>query len=238
MIKYKIKAAAFRIPLMRISQDIQEKLAFTSRDYLQGLRKPIYIPYLADKGINVPWVAHNFWLLVKEENEEEEEIEAAHAFASQLQVDKQGNTITRALPVGRVNDFLMVHFLQKLALHKTGNWLAADAEDQVIVYGDQAGEADALQRWQRIKWARVVLNSYKTSYSAFGLGWKLGFGGSTVNSNSGYKTLGMIMEMPIHQFKHWQPGIENTMIPEEDLSALIETIKEKEQKETSYIEHQ
>jgi hypothetical protein len=228
MIRYKIKAAAFRIPLMRISQDVKEKLAFSSRDYLQGWRKPIYIPYLADEGINVPWVAHNFWLLVKEEDGQEEEIEAAHAFASQLQVNKDGSTIVRAVPVGRVNDFLMIHFLKRPAQGEKRHWLAADAEDQKVMYGDKPTETDVLQRWKRLKTARPILNSYKVRYSAFGLGWTLGLASPTINSNSGYKTMGMIMEVEMHYFKHWQPGIENTMIPEQDLLDLIQVIKEKE----------
>jgi hypothetical protein len=235
MMQYKIKAAAFRIPLVRISQDVKEKLAFSSREYLQGWRKPIYIPYLADSGVNMPWVAHNFWLLVGETEGQEEELEAAHGFASQITTNKEGKTVIRAMPVGQVNDLLMVHFLKKLPQqvldgdHK-GHWLIADPEDQKVIYGNQEPTQDVLKRWQRLKTARTILNSYKVPYSAFGLGWTLGFGSLTVNSNSAYRTMGMIMELPIHHFNHWQPGIENTMIPEKDLADLIQVIKEQEVK--------
>ncbi len=228
MTRYKIKAAAFRIPLFRMPHNLQEQFSLSSREYLQGWRKPLYIPYLADEGINVPWVAHNYWILVKDTEGEEEVIEAAHAFASQLTTDKEGNRIAKAVPVGRVNDFLMIHFLKKTQLDKHESWLEADPEDQIVMYGEKEEETDALKRWHRVKVSRAVLNSYQVPYSAFGLGWSVGLAQPIINSNSGYRTMGILMELPIYEFKHWQPGVDNTMIPEQDLIDLLEMVKELE----------
>lgn len=90
-----------------------------------------------------------------------------------------------------------------------------DGQARRIVFQGPAEEA--LSRWKSAVNAVAPLNELDLDYPT--LGFKLD--GSTVNSNSTYRTLGEIMGLPIRDFPGYvEPGIENRMVSPEVIDQL------------------
>lgn len=96
-------------------------------------------------------------------------------------------------------------------------FLEEDQARMTILVGP---EQEVLARWKAAVDSMPTLNALDRDYPGFG--FKLD--GSTVNSNSTYRTLGEIMGLPIRDFRGYvEPGIENRMVS----PAVIEQLRVK-----------
>jgi len=242
----RIQAAAFRIPVPYID-DFNDQISLYQGPEKNAYKLPWAIPKLPED-LSLPWVTHNFWCLTKVEEGKETIIMSVHGLAAEIITEADGNKSSRAVTVGGTNDLLQIYWVpapwateadKQLAgwtqNAQTDNeqaglrdyWTDAREYEIYTVYGNQEKPMHVLKRWKRLEASRQYLNELKVPYPAYGIGIGLGQWQCT-NSNAAYTTLGHIMEVPIHDFKHWQPGLGQLLLSQEALTAWIEELKSHE----------
>ncbi len=223
-IRYKITAAASRIPLPLLTYADDRFALFP----FKGWKKPLNIPYFAPEGMTLPWVSHNFWILsCEDEKGNVEEIESFHGFATEMIAHTKGKFKKRILLVGQFNAVLQVYCVRKKTSYLKKYWLEADLKDKKVAYGHQEMQDDALKLWHRAHLAKEEMNRLYIPYPAYGLGPSLGLYNCT-NSNAVFSTLGKVMGLSLPPFDHWQPGRGHILLSKRKIAVLMQYPKKEE----------